>query len=157
MIALFGSAVAQEDGSVPPVITIDNAAMLVPVYEFAFDSAMVSWVTGAALTSDATPTPTPSNRPSLPRVHINSEGTRAVIITQQPNALWLVDLRAGTWRPFLISTLPSAYIYPIVIVSPNFIWVSIQAIWEAQGDAFVRFWRLEDLFALGGAPISATH
>jgi len=34
--------------------------------------------------------------------------------------------------------------------------VSIQAIWEAQGDAFVSFWRLEDLFALGGAPISAT-
>ena len=144
----------------PPVITIENAAELVPVFQFDLRTLATEWVEGEPLTAVTTPTPTPYRNDHTvvpPVIHMSSDGMRAAIITSRPDVLWLVDLRARTWRPFLLPEPPYRYFsdYPLeVTVSPELTWLAIRGEWIQNGDNFARFWRLDELFALGGGSIN---
>ncbi|MBK8034765.1 MAG: hypothetical protein IPK17_35730 [Chloroflexi bacterium] len=157
---VIGRISAQTDTPVPPIITIENAAALVPVFQFDLKPSSIDWIEGEPLTAVTTPTPTPyaNNRTVVPPViHISDDGVRAVIISTQPDALWLVNLRAGTWRPFLLPVPPQRYSagYPLAVtVSPELTWLAIHGQWIQNGDNFARFWRLDELFALGGSAIN---
>lgn len=149
---------AQFEDNLPPVITIDNAPSLVPEFRFMLDSESLAWVDGEPATEDGTATPSPSSRSTPPVIQVSQDGVHAAIITNQPDALWLVDLRAHIWRPFLLPTPPARYSdgrYPFDIdISPDFSWLAIYGQWEQNGQRIIRFWRMDDLIALGGGGIT---
>lgn len=157
---LTNPAFSQQDDTFPPIITIDNVTRVTPVYRFLMDRSIIGWVEGEP---ESDVTPTPELRQSYyglePIMHVSQDGRRAAIVTTLPDALWLVDLQAGTWQPFLLPIPPDRYSedYPLSInISPDFTWLAIAGRWDITYDTAVRFWRLDSLYALGGIPLSST-
>jgi hypothetical protein len=138
----------------PPIITLTTINALHPRYTLNFSPEQIAWVEGE-LPANVTPTPTPHyNEPIRPVVHMSADGSRAVIVTPSASALWLVDLVAGTWRPF---RFPAGFTgnSRAIQVSLDFSWLALTGESPETDVDVARFWQLDSLFALGGAPIAA--